>query len=90
MWRPASSVPPAGTRVQLKTAINDNDSRENVTALGVLCPDILRETARAVELSGLRLAGVDIICADPARSLRAGGGAASFPRNVTAANPESR
>ncbi len=68
------SVPPAGTRVQLKTAINDNDSRENVTALGVLCPDILRETARAVELSGLRLAGVDVICADPVRSLRAGGG----------------
>jgi cyanophycin synthetase len=68
------SVPPQGTRVQLKTAINDNSSLENVTALDELCPDILAETARAVELSGLRLAGVDIICSDPKRSLRDSGG----------------
>jgi cyanophycin synthetase len=68
------SVPPPGTRVQLKTVINDNSSRENVTARDELCPDILREAAHAVKLSGLRLAGVDIICADPGRALREGGG----------------
>jgi cyanophycin synthetase len=68
------SVPPRGTRVQLKTVINDNSSLENVTARDELCAEILAETARAVELSGLRLAGVDIICAAPGRSLREGGG----------------
>ena len=68
------SVPPRGTRVQLKTVINDNSSLENVTARDELCPDILREAAQAVKLSGLRLAGVDVICADPRRALREGGG----------------
>jgi D-alanine-D-alanine ligase-like ATP-grasp enzyme len=68
------SVPPAGTRIQLKTAINENSAHENVSAPDELCADILRETAQAVQLSGLRLAGVDIICADPRRSLRASGG----------------
>jgi cyanophycin synthetase len=68
------SVPAAGTRVQLKTVINDNSSCENVTAGDELCPDILRDAAKAVALSGLRLAGVDIICADPAHSLRESGG----------------
>jgi cyanophycin synthetase len=68
------SVPAAGTRVQLKTVINDNSSYENVTARDELCSEILGEAARAVALSGLRLAGVDILCADPTRSLREGGG----------------
>ena len=68
------SVPAAGTRVRLKTVINENSSLENVTARDELCPEILREAAQAVELSGLRLAGVDIITADPRRSLRDSGG----------------
>jgi cyanophycin synthetase len=68
------SIPPQGTKVQLKTVINDNSSHENVTATGELCAEILEEAARAARLSGLRLAGVDIICADPSRSLRDGGG----------------
>ncbi len=68
------SVPPKGQVVRLKTAINENSSRENVTARHELCSDILRETAQAAQLSGLRLAGVDIITADPQRSLRDSGG----------------
>jgi cyanophycin synthetase len=68
------SVPAAGALVQLKTAINENSSRDNVTAIGELCPDLLDEAARAARLSGLRLAGVDVITADPRRSLRDSGG----------------
>src|SRR5262249_49505128 len=68
------SVPAAGTRVQLKTVVNDNSSSENVTARDELGPEVLREAAEAVALSGLRLAGVDLICADPARPLRESGG----------------
>lgn len=68
------SVPPKGTHVQLKTVINDNGSHENVTARDELCAGILDEAAHAARLSGLRLAGVDVICADPTRSLRDSGG----------------
>jgi cyanophycin synthetase len=68
------SVPSAGTRIRLKTVINENSSQENVTARDELCADILCEAAQAVQLSGLRLAGVDIIAADPGRSLRESGG----------------
>jgi cyanophycin synthetase len=69
-----NSVPPRGKRVQLKTVINDNSSEENITPRDELCADILRDAAQAAQLSGLRLAGVDIICADPSRSLRETGG----------------
>jgi D-alanine-D-alanine ligase-like ATP-grasp enzyme len=68
------SVPPKGTRVQLKTVINENSSLENVTARDDLCADILNEAALAAQVSGLRLAGVDVLTADPGRSLRDGGG----------------
>jgi cyanophycin synthetase len=68
------SVPASGTVVRFKTVINENSSLENVTARDELCAEILEEAARAVELSGLRLAGVDIIAADPTRSLHTGGG----------------
>ncbi len=69
-----SSVPAKGTRVRLKTVINDNSSQENVTARDDLSADILHEAAQAVQISGLRLAGVDVIAAEPSRSLREGGG----------------
>jgi cyanophycin synthetase len=68
------SVPAAGTTVRLKTVINENSSHENVTAGGELCPALLKEAALAVQLSGLRLAGLDVITADPGRPLRESGG----------------
>jgi cyanophycin synthetase len=68
------SVPPQGTAVRLKTVINENGSQENVTARDELCEEILAEAALAMRLSGLRLAGVDVLTADPTRSLRASGG----------------
>jgi cyanophycin synthetase len=68
------SMPPRGTRVQIKTVINENCALENVTALDELCPAIIAEGAAAAAISGLRLAGVDIITADPSRSLRESGG----------------
>ncbi len=68
------SVPARGTVVRLKTVINENSSHENVTAMGELCPALLAEAAQAVRLSGLRLAGLDLITADPRRSLRESGG----------------
>lgn len=68
------SVPPRGTKVQIKTVINENCALENVTALDELCQGIIEEGAFAAAISGLRLAGVDIITADPSRSLRESGG----------------
>jgi cyanophycin synthetase len=68
------SVPPRGTVVRLKTVINENSAQENVGAGEELCPALLEEAAQAVRLSGLRLAGLDIITADPSRSLRDSGG----------------
>ncbi len=68
------SVPAAGTQIQLKTVINENSSEENVTARDELCPAILADAAEAARLSGLRLAGVDVITADPTRPLRESGG----------------
>jgi cyanophycin synthetase len=68
------SVPMSGTRIQVKTVINENSSRENVTAIHELCPTLLEEAALAAKVSGLRLAGVDVLTPDPSRSLRDSGG----------------
>jgi cyanophycin synthetase len=68
------SVPAKGTVVQLKTVINENCALDNITARDELCPAVLQEAAQAAEVSGLRLAGVDVLTADPSVSLRQSGG----------------
>lgn len=68
------SVPAKGTVVRLKTVINENSALENVTARDELCPELLAEARLAAEVSGLRLAGVDVITRDPSVSLHKSGG----------------
>ena len=67
-------VPDAGTEVTLKTAINSNSAAENESVLNEVCAAIVASAARAVELVGARLAGVDIITTDLASSLEESGG----------------
>jgi cyanophycin synthetase len=69
------STPADGVEVRLKTAINDNRADENECANDRLCPDVIETGRRAAALLGLRLAGVDVICADPGIPLEASGGA---------------
>jgi cyanophycin synthetase len=69
-----ASVPPAGTVVTLKTAINENAGQDNATATGQLSEALIEEGARAAALARVRLAGVDIITRDPSVSLQESGG----------------
>jgi D-alanine-D-alanine ligase-like ATP-grasp enzyme len=68
------SVPPAGTRVTLKTVVNENRGDDNSTATHLLCPSIVAAGARAAEALRVRLAGVDLITRDPAVPLAESGG----------------
>ncbi|MBV9126039.1 MAG: hypothetical protein JO112_22020 [Planctomycetes bacterium] len=69
-----ASVPPRGTVVTLKTAINDNGGADNETVTHLLCRELVEDGSRAAALAGLRLAGVDVITRDPGKPLRESGG----------------
>jgi D-alanine-D-alanine ligase-like ATP-grasp enzyme len=68
------SVPAAGRAVRLKTAINQNAGADNETATALLCPSVIADGARAAAVAGVRLAGVDVVTADPGVPLREAGG----------------
>jgi cyanophycin synthetase len=68
------SRPPRGTVVRVKTAINENGTRDNVPAAGLLCESILADGARAAAAVGVRLAGIDVLTTDPSRPLDETGG----------------
>jgi cyanophycin synthetase len=68
------AIPEAGREVVLKTVINDNSGRENLSALSVLCPEIIDSARRAAAAVGSELAGIDIITGDPSRPLAETGG----------------
>jgi cyanophycin synthetase len=68
------SVPRAGTVVTLKTAINENGGADNITATDLLCPEVIAEGARAARITGVRLAGVDVLTRDPTVPLHEAGG----------------
>ncbi len=59
------SRPATGRSVKLKSVINDNCGWENRTATDALCQEVIDDGARAAAALGVRLAGVDIITADP-------------------------
>lgn len=68
------SVPPQGVPVVFKTVINANGARDNESVRHDVGPELVAEAARAAELVGVRLAGVDVITADHRRSLDEAGG----------------
>ena len=69
-----SSVPVAGRRVPLKTAINEGAIADQEPATGLLCPPIMEDAALAATIAGTRLVGVDVITADPTLPLARSGG----------------
>lgn len=69
-----ASVPPAGTVVTLKTAINENAGADNVSVTNQLSEALIEEGAKAAALARVRLAGVDVITRNPHVSLRESGG----------------
>jgi cyanophycin synthetase len=68
------SVLAAGERRTIKTVTNEGRLEDCRTARGVLCDEIVDAARRGVRAVGLRLAGVDLIAADPARPLHETGG----------------
>ena len=69
------TVLPAGERISLKRSINDSGVQETVRVEDGLSPSLTESGATAARVLGLRVAGVDIICSDPTRSLADTGGA---------------
>jgi cyanophycin synthetase len=69
-----SSVPAAGASVTVKTVVNQNGPRDNVSVRGRVATGLLDDAAAAARAIGLRLAGVDLITSDPAMALRDGDG----------------
>jgi cyanophycin synthetase len=70
-----SSIPKAGQHVTLKSVINDNSQRDNISAKQLLCKSIVEDGAAAAEAVGVRLAGIDVVTSDPGVPLAESGGA---------------
>jgi cyanophycin synthetase len=68
------SVPAVGTRIALKTVINDNSGSDNSSAMHLLESSIVEAGRRATQSLRVRLAGVDIITTDPSIPLSESGG----------------
>src|SRR5207253_1235678 len=68
------SVPAAGQVVPLKTVVNENCGDDNVGCMRQLSPAIVADCASAVRALRIRLAGVDVITADPSVPLGESGG----------------
>ena len=68
------SVLARGARCTVKVATNEARVADCRTARGELCDAIVEDARTAVRTLGLRLAGVDLVTADPSRPLRETGG----------------
>jgi D-alanine-D-alanine ligase-like ATP-grasp enzyme len=68
------TVPAAGQSVVIKNVVNANGPENNESALDEVGDELVADAARAAELLGVRLAGVDLITPDCRRSLAAAGG----------------
>jgi D-alanine-D-alanine ligase-like ATP-grasp enzyme len=69
-----SSVPKEGVEVTVKTTVNDNSAKDNVSVRGLIGKALVDEVSKATQVLGIRLAGVDVITKDPGVSLRESGG----------------
>ena len=69
-----SSVPDKEKVVMVKTTTNESGAQECESVLGQIDAELIREGARAAEVLGIRLAGIDIITQDAGRSLKQSGG----------------
>jgi glutathione synthase/RimK-type ligase-like ATP-grasp enzyme len=72
--RDLSYVPQSGERVRLKHVVSENRRDDNVGATGRVCASLAESGAQAAAAVGARLAGVDVITADPSVSLAESGG----------------
>lgn len=68
------TVPEKGVEVLVKTVSNQNGDMENESVRSLIGDALMREGARATEVLGVRLAGVDVITKDPSVSLKQSGG----------------
>lgn len=68
------SIPDAGQVVTLKTVINDNSACDNNCVESELHEDVVNVARTAVNVLGLRLAGVDIVTPDHTSPLAKAGG----------------
>jgi cyanophycin synthetase len=69
-----SSVPAKGTKVTLKTVVNENGGADNSTVTHLLHPSIVEDCARAVRSLRVRFAGIDLVMSDPGVPLAESGG----------------
>jgi D-alanine-D-alanine ligase-like ATP-grasp enzyme len=58
----------------VKTVCNENRLEDNVTVTAEVGDALVADARRAVDRSGLRLAGVDVLTPDPAMALADSGG----------------
>lgn len=70
-----STVPAKDREFVVKQVVNENSGVENETATDRLCDATAARGRRALEVLGLRFAGIDIITPDPASPLELTGGA---------------
>ncbi|MBI4547773.1 MAG: hypothetical protein HY707_07330 [Ignavibacteriae bacterium] len=92
-----NDVPEAGVEVQIKTATNQNSSKENESVRNLLVDALIQEGQRAASVLGVQLAGIDIITKDPTVSLAQSGGVINEVNSVPGlhfhyqtCNPEHR
>jgi cyanophycin synthetase len=69
-----ASVLPPGARVAVKTAVNSNGPDDNESVFGEVSEALVAQAALAAAVTGVRLAGVDVITPDPATALDRSGG----------------
>lgn len=69
-----SSVIKQGCKVKLKNVVNENRFSENKVVTREVCADVIRAGSLATELTGIKLAGVDIQTPDLTKPLESVGG----------------
>lgn len=69
------AIPAPGEEVEVKTAVNDNSAEDNISCVSEIGKPLVEELARATQVLGIRLAGIDLITPDPRKTLNEAGGA---------------